>query len=101
MLVLAALSTQESYGYQLVDRLRDAGLTELTTGSVYPVLNRLEREGRIASRLVPSPSGPARKYYRPTPDGTEELWDSAESWTTLDRIVRTVLTAARTPEEQP
>lgn len=99
MLVLAALSEQEAYGYQLVDRLRDAGLTELTTGTVYPVLNRLERESRISSRLVPSPSGPARKYYRPTGDGTAELWAAAESWSALDRTVRELLIAARDPKE--
>lgn len=99
MLVLAALTETESYGYQLVSRLREAGLAELTTGTVYPVLNRLEREGRIRSRLVPSPSGPARKYYRPTDDGTDELVRAAESWTALDRIVRALLAAARTPEE--
>ncbi|MEV7972489.1 PadR family transcriptional regulator [Cellulomonas sp. NPDC089187] len=99
MVVLAALTEQESYGYQLVDRLRDAGLTELTTGTVYPVLNRLEREGLIQSRLVPSASGPARKYYRPTDDGTDDLWASAESWSALDRTVRTLLATARTSKE--
>ncbi len=99
MLVIAALTEAESYGYQLVDRLRTAGLTELTTGTVYPVLNRLEREGRISSRLVPSPNGPARKYYRPTDDGADALRRAATAWSALDRTVRDLLTAAHGPKE--
>jgi PadR family transcriptional regulator PadR len=99
MLVLAALTEQESYGYQLVNRLHDAGLTDLTTGTVYPVLNRLERDGQIRSRLVPSTSGPARKYYRPTDDGADELTAASVAWDALDRTVRTVLSAARTPHD--
>ncbi|WP_169166307.1 PadR family transcriptional regulator [Cellulomonas taurus] len=99
MLVIAALTEAESYGYQLVDRLRAAGLAELTTGTVYPVLNRLEREGRISSRLVPSPSGPARKYYRPTDDGADALRQAAASWSALDHTVRDLLAAADSPKE--
>ena len=68
-LLLRLLAEQESYGYELAQRLRFLGLTEITDGTVYPALARLEREGRVSSRLVSSRSGPARKYYRPTPAG--------------------------------
>lgn len=97
MLVLATLTAEESYGYQLVDRLRAAGLAELTTGTVYPVLNRLEREGQVRSRLVPSTTGPARKYYRPTADGADALHRAAEAWSALTGTVTTVLTGAGDP----
>ena len=68
MLVLALLSERESYGYELVTRLHDGGLDDLAAGTLYPVLNRLERDGQISSRLVASTAGPARKYYLPTDD---------------------------------
>lgn len=97
MLVLAALTAEESYGYQLVSRLRDAGLSDLTTGTVYPVLNRLEREGQIRSRLVPSATGPARKYYLPTELGTDTLHRSATAWTALTHTVATVLNVKEAP----
>src|SRR5690606_37474123 len=87
MLVLALLAERESYGYELVTRLHDAGLVGMTAGTVYPVLNRLEREGAVASRLVASPSGPARKYYRPTADGAAELADARSAWADLSRTV--------------
>ncbi|MDC7120677.1 PadR family transcriptional regulator [Cellulomonas fimi] len=94
MLVLAALRQGESYGYELVTRLQDAGLTELAAGTLYPVLNRLEREGRVSSRLVASPSGPARKYYLPTEAGTTELARAQRSWLRLAATVARVLDTA-------
>ena len=101
MLVLALLAEQESYGYELVGRLTDAGLTGIATGSVYPVLSRLERDRLISSRLVASPSGPARKYYRPTPAGASELTGSSTEWSTLVTVVRQVLSTvpAASPAE--
>ena len=91
LLVSALLSEHESYGYELVQRLQDAGLADITTGTVYPALTRLEREGLISSRLVASPSGPARKYYVPTEAGTTHLHASAAGWRALAATVETVL----------
>ncbi|WP_225753029.1 PadR family transcriptional regulator [Actinotalea sp. Marseille-Q4924] len=87
MLVLRLLVEAESYGYELVTRLRAAGLEQITTGTVYPVLGRLERDGLLASRLVASPSGPARKYYRPTDDGAAHLAGAEAAWAALAAVV--------------
>ena len=92
-LVLAALARQESYGYELVTRLRDAGLTEIAPGTVYPVLTRLERDGSLDAHLVASPSGPARKYYRPTAVGLDRLADGTSAWDALARVVQ-IMTSA-------
>ena len=100
MLVLALLTDAESYGYELVTRLQAAGLSEMGAGTVYPVLNRLARDGTITSRLVPSSSGPARKYYRPTTQGTTELAVAADAWRRLTATVAEVLTHAD-EKEQP
>jgi len=89
--VLALLAERESYGYELVTRLQADGLTDMATGTVYPVLARLEREGHITSRLVASSSGPARKYYMPTARGAAELTRSKLSWTELTVTVATTL----------
>ena len=97
MLVLALLDQGESYGYELVVRLQRAGLTDLAAGSVYPVLTRLERDGEITSRLVPSSAGPARKYYLPTPAGAASLARSAAAWRDLAGTVEPLL---RTTEKE-
>ena len=91
MLVLALLTEADSYGYELVTRLQADGLGDIAAGTVYPVLARLEREGLIASRLVASSSGPARKYYVPTAQGAAELARSTRAWLQLTNTVTATL----------
>jgi PadR family transcriptional regulator, regulatory protein PadR len=92
LLLLQLLSEEESYGYQVVQRLHSVGLADILEGTVYPALARLEREGRVTSRLVSSNAGPARKYYRPTPDGYDALATGGSSWASLSAVVNAVLT---------
>lgn len=95
MLALALLDEQESYGYELVTRLRAAGLTSIAPGTVYPILSRLEREGQLTSRLQPSRSGPARKYYSPTDSGRDSLREARSVWASLRQVVEA--TALKSP----
>jgi PadR family transcriptional regulator, regulatory protein PadR len=97
LLLLRLLADAEDYGYSVVLRLQEIGLDELTEGTVYPALTRLEARGLLGSRLVPSSAGPARKYYAVTPAGHEELARGASAWTSLAGTVHAVLsrTAAR------
>lgn len=80
MLVLTLLHDQESYGYDLVERLRSLGLPALAKGAVYPVLSRFERDGWLRSYMQPSVSGPARKYYALTPAGDRARLDAVQRW---------------------
>lgn len=91
LLLLQLLAERESYGYEVVQRLHEIGLSDVLEGTVYPALSRLEREGRVSARLVASAFGPARKYYRPTPAGHQALVDGAASWRALAAVVGTVL----------
>ncbi|WP_029663566.1 PadR family transcriptional regulator [Cellulomonas sp. KRMCY2] len=101
MLVLHLLTERESYGYELVTRLQAAGLTDIAAGTVYPLLTRLEREASISSRLVASTSGPARKYYCPTPDGAAALAAAVRGWEQLARTVAGVLDTASPAAQHP
>lgn len=96
MLILTLLDERESYGYELVERLRELGLTELATGVVYPVLSRFERDGLVGSRLVPSSSGPARKYYDITPQGRDARADAVGKWQEITAITERALATERT-----
>lgn len=95
LLLLHLLAERESYGYEVVQRLQAAGFADVLEGSVYPALNRLLREGRVETRLVPSPGGPARKYYRLTGDGHRALTDSTAAWDRHVAGVRAVLSRPR------
>lgn len=83
LLLLRLVGDHDDYGYALVVRLREAGFTELTEGSVYPALTRLESAGLLDSRLVRSAAGPARKYYVLTTAGQSEAARALDAWATL------------------
>jgi PadR family transcriptional regulator, regulatory protein PadR len=94
LLLLHLLAERESYGYEVVQRLHGVGLDGVLEGTVYPALSRLEREGRVSTRLVASSSGPARKYYRPTASGYDALEAGTAQWIALAAIVTAQLTRA-------
>src|SRR5919112_6480554 len=60
---LAVVSERDGYGYDVVRRLRAAGLEDVGDASVYGTLRRLYRSGHLTSYVVPSEEGPHRKYY--------------------------------------
>ena len=92
LLLLHLLAEQESYGYEVVQRLQAQGFGDVLEGTVYPALARLEREGRVTTRLIASSSGPARKYYRPTASGYAALAAGTATWARQTEIVSAILT---------
>jgi len=91
-LVLAILAEGDSYGYAILQRVRElsGGRLEWTDGMLYPVLHRLERSGLVASRWEKADSGRRRKYYRLTDSGLEQLADERRQWVTVDETLRRV-----------
>jgi PadR family transcriptional regulator PadR len=78
--VIAVLRTGDAYGYDVVRRLRDAGLGDVGDASVYGTLRRLYSAGSLSSYVVASEEGPHRKYYGLTPAGRERFEREAETW---------------------
>ena len=78
--VVAVLRTGDAYGYDVVRRLRDAGLGDVGDASVYGTLRRLYGAGALTSYVVASEEGPHRKYYGLTPAGRERLTREADTW---------------------
>jgi PadR family transcriptional regulator PadR len=78
--VLSALHPSESYGYQIVTELREAGHESVGEASVYGTLRRLHNDELVTSRMVPSESGPARKYYTLTESGRQRFRDDTKTW---------------------
>ncbi|MCC5948272.1 MAG: helix-turn-helix transcriptional regulator [Nitriliruptoraceae bacterium] len=92
LLVLAVLREGECYGYDLTRKLEAAGLGTVKGGSLYPVLARLEADGAVAIRWSEPTSGPARKYYRLTPAGHEQLQAGASRWLAFTEHAAALLT---------
>jgi PadR family transcriptional regulator PadR len=78
--VLAAIHDEDGYGYDVVRRLRAAGLDEVGDASVYGTLRRLYAAGALTSYVVPSDGGPHRKYYGINAQGQAMLEQQRASW---------------------
>ena len=80
--VLGAISRSVRYGFDIMDA------TGLPSGTVYPVLGRLERDGYVRSKwesqvVAQREKRPPRRYYEITASGARALADSAEHYRTL------------------
>jgi PadR family transcriptional regulator PadR len=89
--VLAALRDDDGYGYDILRRLRAAGLEEVGDASVYGTLRRLFQGGLLTTYVVPSEAGPHRKYYSLNAAGRAQLGTSSKIWrafaSTMDRLI--------------
>lgn len=78
--VLAVIEKQQVYGYELSRKLQQVGLSDVSEGTIYPVLLRLQKNGLIQGEMKPSETGPNRKYYSLTSKGREALEVITEEW---------------------
>jgi DNA-binding PadR family transcriptional regulator len=91
-LVLALLAQGDSYGYAILQRVRESsgGRIEWTDGMLYPLLHRLERLGHVKARWKVAESGRRRKYYRITSQGRARLAEERRQWQAVDATLRSV-----------
>lgn len=89
--VLAALAERDGYGYDVVRRLRSAGLDEVADASVYGTLRRLFAQGLLTSYVVPSDEGPHRKYYGLTTVGQKGLDAQRSDWLAFSSLIGRIL----------
>ncbi|HEV7712646.1 MAG TPA: PadR family transcriptional regulator [Asanoa sp.] len=78
--VLAVLKDEDGYGYDILRRLRTAGLEEVGDASVYGTLRRLFQAGLLTTYVVPSEEGPHRKYYGLNAAGRDQLNRAGKTW---------------------
>ena len=93
LVVLHLLAPGEAYGYEIVSKLTDQtnGALEVTDGTLYPVLYRLERAGYVAVRWETPERGVPRKYYRLTDEGREELERLRGEWLSFAKSMARLL----------
>lgn len=84
-LVLSVLTGGETYGYALIQRVRElsSGKIEWTEGMLYPVLHWMEKEDLIESEWREADTGRKRKYYRLRKEGRKALHQEREQWLTV------------------
>jgi PadR family transcriptional regulator, regulatory protein PadR len=89
MCVLAVLARGDSYAYELVSTLSET--MEISEGTIYPLMRRLQAEAWVSTYLVESTSGPPRKYYSLTGPGRKALGAMEGEWKSFVDEVNGVL----------
>ncbi len=95
LLVLKTLSLETTHGWGISQRVQQLskGEFEMNQGSLYPALQRLEKNGLITSEWGVTDNNRQARYYRITAAGRRALGSELESWkrfaAALDAVLRT------------
>jgi DNA-binding PadR family transcriptional regulator len=80
-LILGALEHESLHGYDILQRIRDAGSgLVVSEGALYPALHRLEKRGAVTGAWEAGSGGPRRRYYALTEPGRGQLAESRREW---------------------
>ena len=95
LLILKTLALEPRHGYGIGQRIEQAsgGVFRVTLGSLYPALQRLEREGFIDAEWKTSENNRRARYYRITASGRRRLAAEREDWERVSAAVTRVLKA--------
>jgi PadR family transcriptional regulator PadR len=85
-LILQAIQAGFVYGFSIME------MTGLPSGTVYPAMRRLERDGMIRSHwekqsIADAEQRPPRKYYKLTPTGNTTLEGARKRYPLLERMI--------------
>lgn len=90
--ILGLISQGETYGYEILEKLKENAFPEISDGSIYPVLLRLDKKGYVSTRMVKSDTGgPKRKYYSITDEGIDELKLFKAKWLDLNKGINNLM----------
>ena len=100
MILLCLIGEKETYGYEIITQLNQAGAAVLgyaKEGTVYPILYRLEEAGLLQCRLAPAAAnGGSKKYYFLTQKGKETLEELISFWGEYENCINGFIEAYQT-----
>jgi len=93
MLILKTLQWGPQHGYGMVQALRvhSGEVLQVETGSLYPALHRLERQGWLRSEWKQTESNQRAKFYRITPAGKKQLASEVNRWQQIVDAVTAIM----------
>ena len=85
MLILRTLQWGPQHGYAISQTIRaqSSHVLHVETGSLYPALHRLEKQGWVRAEWNTSDANQRAKYYRLTSEGKKHLSRERDRWTQL------------------
>lgn len=96
MLILQTLQWGPQHGYGIGNAIHAYSneLLKVETGSLYPALHRLEKQGWVKSEWKATDAGQRAKYYRLTPAGKKQLASEADRWSQLTGAIAGIMNRA-------
>jgi PadR family transcriptional regulator PadR len=89
-ILLVIAKGKKLYASDILEQLKKTELI-VVEGTLYPLLNRLKREGLLDYSWVESKSGPPRKYYIVTQNGTETIKELTKTWKALAKSINSLM----------
>src|SRR5476651_2704801 len=88
-IILAVLLQGESYGYEIIQKVKEAsqGKLQFSDGTLYPILRKLEDKGLIASEWRIADNEKRRRYYKITPTGEDHFKNEQTSWDLMYHLI--------------
>jgi PadR family transcriptional regulator, regulatory protein PadR len=101
MLVLQSLQWGPQHGYAVSNAIRanSRELLQVETGSLYPALHRMEKQGWVKSEWKLTAANQRAKFYRLTPAGKKQLLSERDNWSRMVDAIAGVLNPAEAPAE--
>ena len=96
MLILQTLQWGSQHGYAISQalRIKSGEVLQVETGSLYPALHRLERQGWLRSEWKQAESGQRAKFYRITAAGKKQLAVDHDRWETMVEAIAGIMRPA-------
>jgi PadR family transcriptional regulator PadR len=96
LLILNVVALGPMHGYAIAQRLRQVSreVVNVTQGTLYPALHRLENRGFLGADWKLSDTGRDAKFYKLTAKGRAHMAAEGESWRRLTQAVGAILKTA-------
>src|SRR4051794_5593971 len=97
LLILTTLSLEPKHGWAIAKRIQQVSkeALQITQGSLYPALHRLEQQGWIKAQRAVTETGREAKFYALTAAGRKQLTRELESWDRLSTAIGMVVREAK------
>jgi transcriptional regulator len=96
LLILKTLALEPKHGWAIAKRIQQVSqeVLQVTQGSLYPALHRLEQQGWIASEWKQTETGREAKIYSLTKEGRKQFERELAQWERLSAAIGLVLREA-------
>ncbi len=93
LLIMKMLALEPMHGWAISQRMKQVSgdVLQVSDGSLYPALHKLEQQGWIASEWAPSENNRRAKYYSLTRPGRKELERETANWNRLAGAISSVV----------